>query len=333
MVSHGKGTVAALPVVLGVIVCLGLFRSGFLAFLFVTPLGVLGYCYNPKTAWFSAAAAAALNAVFALVMAGLFGHKTWDAGWDLLYFTVMAAAFTWITAPGKKFPVSVEYRFAAGAVAGSLSFVPLFLGIRRNQDLYRLFRSQAEGVLSLYAASTDVVERSLLERYLSPDSILKALEFVALRGGAVASCVLFLFLSRQIALTAAWFIRRVRTGESLLGFHADGRLIWILSGSLLGVLLGLVLKLSVLEIAAWNVLTLCAILYLAQGGGIVLFFLARLAAPPLFRLGLQVLFFVLLFSPGINLFFLGALVFLGIAENWLPLRAPQSDGSSSTPGM
>jgi hypothetical protein len=333
MASHGKGTV--LPAVLGVIVCLGLFRSGFLAFLFLTPLGILGYCYSPKTAWFSAAAAAAANAVFALVMTGLSGGKTWDTGWDLLYFTVMAAAFIWITVPprGEKPPVPLEYRFAAGAVAGSLSFIPLFLAVQRNQDLYQLFRSQAEGVLSLYAASSDVVERSLLEQYLSPEFILKTLGFVALRGGAVASCMLFLFLSRQIALTIAWFVRHVRTGESLLGFHADGRLIWVLSGSLLGVLLGLVLKLSVLEIAAWNILTLCGILYLAQGGGIVLFFLARLAAPPLFRLGLQVLFFVLLFSPGINLFFLGALALLGIAENWLPLRAPQSDGSSSTPGM
>jgi hypothetical protein len=38
------------------------------------------------------------------------------------------------------------------------------------------------------------------------------------------------------------------------------------------------------------------------------------------------------FSPMINVFALGLLVFLGIAENWLPLRAEKS-GTSPTPGV
>jgi hypothetical protein len=42
---------------------------------------------------------------------------------------------------------------------------------------------------------------------------------------------------------------------------------------------------------------------------------------------------LLVFSPGINAAALGVLVLLGIAENWVPFRAPKPDGGSSTPGI
>jgi hypothetical protein len=74
-------------------------------------------------------------------------------------------------------------------------------------------------------------------------------------------------------------------------------------------------------------------LFLAQGGGIVLFALNRRALPPVMRFFLNLLILVLIFSPGVNAFVLGGLVLLGIAENWVPFRAPKPDGSSSTPGI
>jgi hypothetical protein len=93
----------------------------------------------------------------------------------------------------------------------------------------------------------------------------------------------------------------------------------------------MVLRIPPLEIGAWNILTLCAILYLAQGAGILLYFLGRLAMPPFLRFLTHFLIILVLFSPKINVFALGALAFLGIAENWVPFRA-LSNGSSSTPG-
>jgi hypothetical protein len=61
-------------------------------------------------------------------------------------------------------------------------------------------------------------------------------------------------------------------------------------------------------------------MFLAQGGGIVLFNLARRPMPALIRLlcALAVVFVV--FSPGLNVFAIGVLVLLGIAETWLNLR-------------
>jgi hypothetical protein len=44
------------------------------------------------------------------------------------------------------------------------------------------------------------------------------------------------------------------------------------------------------------------------------------------------LIILVIFSPGINALALAALVLLGIAENWLPLRALKTDGPASTPG-
>jgi hypothetical protein len=54
--------------------------------------------------------------------------------------------------------------------------------------------------------------------------------------------------------------------------------------------------------------------------------------PPLKRLFLNILVVALVFSPGVNAAALGVLTLLGIAENWVPFRAPKPDGKSSTPG-
>ena len=90
-------------------------------------------------------------------------------------------------------------------------------------------------------------------------------------------------------------------------------------------------KLEIPEIILWNILILCAILYLAQGLGILQFFLARPTVSPSFKLLLSVLFIFLFFSPVINVVLLGGVVLLGIAENWVPFRAPKQNGPPSTP--
>jgi hypothetical protein len=101
----------------------------------------------------------------------------------------------------------------------------------------------------------------------------------------------------------------------------------------LTILLGLWIKITLIEVIAWNILVVCIILYLVQGGGILSFLLVRTAMPPLLRFALVFLSSVVFFSPGINAFVLGAVTLLGIAENWVPFRAPKPNGPSSTPGI
>jgi hypothetical protein len=164
---------------------------------------------------------------------------------------------------------------------------------------------------------------------MSADAILEILRSAALRGGLAASCVALFAASRQLSLIVAALIRRKRPGGSLALFHVRFGCIWALSLSLLAVVAGLNFGIAPLEIAGWNILVLCAILYLAQGAGIASFFMARL--PPGIRFALNLGMVVLILSPGINAAFMGVLILLGIAENWAPFRAPKPTGPPPTP--
>jgi hypothetical protein len=250
----------------------------------------------------------------------------------------MALIFVWISAPPAVFPrVPLAYRIIAGSTLSALLFFFIIHAAQADSVFNAFIRSQAEVLNSLYIASagTDEVERSLLEEQ-SPDFILKTLSFVAMRGGALASSMLIFFVSRQLSLICVGIIRRLRVGGTVTDFHAAPFLIWVLSGSLLLVLGATRFSLGVLEIIGWNMVTICALLYLAQGSGIALYFLTRSAIsraiPPILRLVIDVLIVVVIFSPGISVIALGVLLLLGIAENWAPFRAPKTNGQSSTPG-
>jgi hypothetical protein len=114
-------------------------------------------------------------------------------------------------------------------------------------------------------------------------------------------------------------------------FHVHLRLIWVLSFTLALIVTTKMLKWVGPEIVLWNILVLCAILYMVQGLGILQHFFTRPAMPPFVRLLLPLLFFIMVFSPGINAVLLGFVILLGIAENWAPFRAPKQDRPPSTP--
>jgi hypothetical protein len=329
-----------LPALAGALICLILVKSGILAPLFLVPLGILAYSYNPGTAWISAGFTLLGNGVYILGM-GLFLEQ--GSGFpavflrtlpDWLYFTVMVLGFTWLMAPllkeGRGLLPAV-YRLTTASIAGALAAVPALLAVKNNDGIRRLIQSQAEATVSLYASSPDTAARSFLEQ-INPEWILETLGFIAIRGGVAASCMVLLYFSRQAALILVRFIRKTRPGGGIIRFHADFWLIWVFSCALLGVLGGMVLQIPLLEIGAWNILVICAILYLAQGVGILFYFLGGLAMPPFLRFLVHFLIILVLFSPKVNVFALGVLALLGIAENWVPFRALHPNGSSSTPG-
>ncbi|MDR0622952.1 MAG: YybS family protein [Treponema sp.] len=318
-----------------------LMRSGFLSFFFLIPLGYCAAAYNARAARTAVLGAIGLHILISLGPGIFFQESLSGLLLVVLYYTVMCGAFFWIMAPPVRGPavlkVRTAYRLIFGALAGALSFMFVVYIPSNNADFSTFFRSQAETLSSLYIASSgaDAVRRSFLESVVTPERILEILTLAALRGGAVASCLFLFFISRQIALSLAWMIRRVRSSEQtgLRGFYVPPFSIWVLSFSLLAILMFKFLRVPVMETIAWNVLIICLMLFLAQGGGVALFMLTRRMIPPLLRLLLHIIVIVLIFSPGINAVVLGGLVLLGIAENWVSFRAPKSDGSSSTPGM
>jgi hypothetical protein len=319
--------IAWLPALVGSAVSVGLSRSSVAGFLFLLPLGAVAYCHNPKTAWFAAGVSALGNALLCLLPG-----RSYLAWTDMLYLTAIIAAFAWITSPPERgvLRLSAACRIVASAAAMSLALA--VYSARDPQGLRSLFRSQAELLASLYAgaAGADEVRRSLTEQYLTADAIMDLIQSAALRGGVTASFVGLFAVSRQLSLVVAALIRRKRPGGSLAAFHVRGECVWALSLSLLAILAGLHFGIAPLEIAGWNILVICAILYLAQGGGIAIFFLARL--PPGMRLALNLGVVALILTPGINAAFAGVLILLGIAENWAPFRASKPNGPPPTPG-
>ncbi|MDR2246218.1 MAG: YybS family protein [Treponema sp.] len=352
-----------IPVLIGAVACVFLARFWLFGFLYLLPLGIMAAGYGFRAAWVCLALATAGNGLLSAGAAVFSPYSGEQVIGGIVHFALAAGAFTWMMAPsfkdagealGKYSPARIPgvYRFVIASCVASLLILPLIASLRQNTGFNGFIRTQAEALSALYTASAgaDVVEQSLLEQYLTPDFIIDTLIFSALRGGVMASFMVFFFVNRQLALVLVWVFRRRRRGgtgssETLpnshgemrnfapVDFHVPSGFIWVLSFSLLAILAGTKWGIAPLEIVAWNGMVICGILYLAQGGGIAAYFVIRANLSPFMRLVLKVLLFLLIVSPGINAVLLGCLILLGIAENWAPFRTPKIKGPSSTPGM
>ncbi|MDR3130584.1 MAG: DUF2232 domain-containing protein [Treponema sp.] len=345
MILRQDLAIARLPVLIGAVSCVVLARFRLVGFLYLAPLGVMAAGYGFGAAWRCLFWALIGNGFWSTGTAVFYPLPLDHAAWNIIYFSLLAVAFTWMMAPSlkstyepaEKTPVRISgvWRFVIAACAAALLFLPLIVSLRQDETFGAFIRAQAEALSDFYAGSAgaDVMEESVLKQYLTPDFILQTLISTALRGGAAASCMALFLINRQIALVMVRIFRRIKSGAVPEGFHAPQVFIWVLSFSLLGILAGKKWAIIPLEIAAWNGLVVCGILYMVQGGSIALYFITRANFPPFMRLLLNFLLFFLIISPGINAIFLGCLILLGIAENWAPFRAPKINESSSTPGM
>jgi hypothetical protein len=300
------------------------------------PLGFVAFKYDYRVAWKAFLFAALGNVFLAAGTAALRDIPPLGAAWDILYFTMLGSICTWIIAPPPGFPVKIpgSMRLLSGSCLGALLFAGIFFRAIASPHFSEYVNSLVDALISFQRSSgSDVVQNALLES-LTAEMILSAMKFIMLRGGALISCVILFAIGRQISIALVRLTRRggpVPGAGTLAGFRVYPETIWAFSVSLLLVVLTRMAKLEIPEILLWNILILCVILYFAQGWGILHFFLSRPSTPPFLRLLLSVLFIVLLFSPGINAILLAGVVLLGIAENWVPFRAPKSSGTPSTP--
>jgi hypothetical protein len=331
------GGVSWLPALAGAFVCVILMRIGFLGFFFLVPMGFVAALWNTRTAWISVLAAVASHACIGLGLSPLIPLVPRDFVLDILYFGVMVSAFVWIIRPPEGGPgflrIRAAWRLSLGALAGVSLFVAIAALAGENSGFTAFVKAQSEliSALSIASSGSDAARRSLLEQYLSPARIRELMTDLILRGGGLMSCMLVFYVSRFFTLFFAGLVRRDRTWPGLREFQVSPRLIWALSLALGAVLLSRLAKWQVPEIAAWNVLTLCSLMYLAQGAGIARHFLTRRLVSPGLRLFINIAVVFVVLSPGINLLFLGGLILLGIAEHWVPLRVLKQEGPPSTP--
>jgi hypothetical protein len=299
-----------------------LVRMGIFGMLFLLPFALAGFFGGEKPLWLAAFLAVTGNSVLLFTVWRNAGADSVILVWNILYYAVMVLAFCWINADqGKRvpfFPIPPPYRLALGSLAAAAAIIPCFLAVMENREFVRFVAVRLEAVYKASGGELDAEE------------FILSLVYLGIRGGILVSALFFFAVSRQFAVFIAWLVRREKPAPGLIGFKNGQFLIWVLSVSLGAVLLGSVTGLTALEAGAWNILALCAILYLAQGGGIALYFLVRL--PPLYRLLANLALLVLLFRPGINAVLLGILILAGIIENWVPLRTFGSQGSPPTPG-
>jgi hypothetical protein len=320
-----------LPGLLSALTSIFLLRSGFLGVFFLVPLGFTACLFGRQEAWRGAFLAALFNLLFVLGLVLFLGRALAEFLPDLGYFFLMVLVFTWLMAPPaagpRIFRPRAVYRLILGALAAGLLGIGFVAG--DSAGLGAFVRFQAELLSSLIADSAggDAALRSLLEQELSPQRIISVFNMVLLRGGIFASSMAVLFISRQLSLgLAALAAKRRRAGEiqgsvkTLRDFYVPPFFIWFFSLSLGGILFFRLTGLSVPETMLWNLLTVCALAYLAQGFGIVQFFLSRRELPVFMRFLLNFGIILAILSPGINLAVLVLLVLLGIAEYWIPLR-------------
>ena len=309
-VSRGNSYVMiAVCVVLSMI----FMKTGILSFLFLVPLGYA--ILVSGSLWITFLTAAAANIVLSLF---LHTHTADNSSlWmDIFYFTTILLMFCWIMG-GRN--LRTAYRFLIASAAGAAAFIILIMSNRNDSSFYMVLNEMSELLASVFLSSS--ANDAAVQQAFTPEKVLEMIRSISLRGGAMVSMIFIFFLNRQITLTAMWLVKKQRYKRSLTKFFAPPVTIWVLSGALAAVLLSSVFRIELLEILSWNVLTVCAILFTAQGAGIVLHLFTRFT--PVTRIIVSVLVMVLILSPA-SVIAIAAVLLLGISETWLPIRVKKA---------
>lgn len=343
---------AILPALVGAGFCLFFFRSGFLTFFFLTPLGFLAFRYEHKMAWTALFFAVLGNTVFAIGNQITRNIPLTATFLEIFYFGVMTFLFTWtIVPPSIKLPELSEktsilallengaVRFIGACLLGAIMITGIFYHMTSSPRFLDYLNSLLNTFLAASHSSGANLAQIVFLENLTPEALLHGMRSVMIRGGSLVSCIVLFAACRQISILFARISFRINRSQSNISLEKDSlaiffvnpSVIWVFSASLLLVVLTRIINLVFFEILLWNVLVLCFILYLAQGLGIFTFFLTRSLLSPLVKIALIVIFFVVLFSPALNIVLFIVLFLLGVLENWVPFRASKLNGPPSTP--
>jgi hypothetical protein len=288
-------------------------KTGILSLFYLVPLGyviVLTGVYMPV---FITAAAANIVIMIVQAFSKIDGIKNMPP--EALFLTAAFLGFAWIMG-GKG--LRTAYKFI---IASSVCAVIFLIYINSpNSVFFELFSKTAEDLFG--AGDSEIqIRNPLFTQVFTPELLTKFAKIFLLRGGALISMIFLFFINRQMTLAVVSMIKRQRMDHGLTAFYAPANTIWAFSASLATIVLTGIFKVEILSILAWNVFTVCAIIYLAQGIGILTYWM--LLRSNIFRLIISVLIIVVLFSP-LNTFAIAALVLLGIIDNWRPFRIAKS---------
>jgi len=320
-----SGNLALLPAIIGAAICLFFIRNGFV-FFFLLPLGFIGYGWGPKTLWSATGFAILGNFVLTFFIGMIIRVPGMDMLWDILWFSATAAAFAWTIMPADERSLQIpgSQRLAIGASLSALIFIGLSARAFDSPDFYDLIKNQIEAVSALFFSGIG-------PEAFDMDLVIGFLRNVIMRGGALVTTVVLLFMNRQLGIFLIRIFGGKRRPNVFVNFHVHPRLFWALLFSVLLLLASNAFAWENFIIVLSNVVILCIMMFLAQGYGIIKYFTLKPAFPPFLRFMLPVFLVIAVFWPGVNAFVFGAIVILGIVENWVAFRPVNISGSPATP--
>jgi hypothetical protein len=290
-------------------------KTGLLSLIYLVPLGYAIIVSGNLLYVFITATAANFVIIVIRSFSGIDGLN--NILMESLYLISVLLGFSWII--GGKFMRTV-YRFIIASAVSTVIFL-IFIN-SSSSDFFNLFYKTAEELFGNYNFSSERnVSGSLLTQAFAPQTLVELVKMFLLRGGALISMFFLFFINRQIAVIAVSLIKKQKIERGLTAFYAPVNTIWVLSGSLASIALSGIFKIEILITLSWNVFTACAIIFLAQGIGILTFWLSLRSTA--FRLLINIMIVVLLFSP-LSIFAIMALFLLGIIDNWRPFRVLKS---------
>jgi hypothetical protein len=288
-------------------------KTGILSLFYLAPLGYVIIVTGVYMPVFITAATANIVIMIVQAFSKIDGIKNMPL--EALFLTAIFLGFAWIMG-GKG--LRTAYKFI---IASSVCAVIFLIYINSpTSGFFELFSKTAEELFG--AGDSEVqIKNPLFTQVFTPERLTEFANMFLLRGGALVSMLFLFFINRQMALAAVSMIKKQRMDHGLTVFYAPANTIWVFSASLATIVLTSIFKVEILSILAWNVFTVCAIIYLAQGIGILTYWM--MLRSNIFRLIISVLIIVVLFSP-LNSFAIAALVLLGIIDNWRPFRIAKS---------
>jgi len=289
------------------------FKTGLLSLFFLVPLGYVIIISGSFMPIFITAAAAN---IIMIVIRSFSKPNMGNVPVEMLFLTTVLFGFSWIM--GGKF-MRTAYRFV---IASSICAVIFLIFINSPTSVYyELFSKTLEELFGNGTDSEVHVKNLLFSQTFTPESLTELARMFLLRGGALISMFFLFFINRQVAITVVSVVKKQKINHGLTAFYAPANTIWVLSGALATIVLTGIFRMEILGILAWNVFVICALIFLAQGAAILMYWMSLKSNA--FRLIINVLIIVVLFSP-LNSFAIVALVLLGIIDNWRPFRIAKS---------
>ena len=311
-----SGNIAFIPAITGAIISIFFIRTGFAMLFFLLPLGFVGYGWGPKTLWSSLVFAISGNSLLTLFMGLSLQIPGGDMVLEMLFYISMALAFAWIILPidEKSLSLSGAFRLAIGALVCNMVFLALFTRTFQTPEFQEIIRNQIQLIASIYNIGSS--QNMLFEI----DSLMDLLWNFIIRGGALFSALAVLFVNRHFSITLIRFFGGPRRDRVFSRFHVHPHIIWLLSFTVILILVSNIFNWTMFGIILSNIMTLCFLMYMAQGLGIIQFYTLKSGFPSFLRFLLPIIFILLLFSPVINFLLLGSIIILGIMEHWVKIR-------------